>query len=359
MLRHNSKHKEETESIFKEMIYNLNFIDVEVNGNYRSKLMEKGKGGGYDYLLAVELFALQVLMIRLPPFHILNFHFDAQYDLVTTPIGKSLIDLLPRTSGMYGCINLSPYVNAFFKAKTETYIDFFGIVKRLNNRKMVDIRDVEKCCEFIACFRNLLESEEVKADYISRKSKVNATNKAATQYVDSLFANRDGLIVVSIDLGESLKQLCTSMSMQDSANIIRHKFQLFLKNCRSKKPTSLMIGYLGKLEHSSVKGNYARLIMFFDSEMISADQDICHEIGQYWSYYIAPDIGTYHCSPISHSAKSLKSSVCLIKSSDNVNRNLLCKSVVPYITKSRMFISHRELSGTDLFFRGKIKRPSL
>ena len=56
--------------------------------------------------------------------------------------------------------------------------------------------------------------------------------------------------------------------------------------------------------------------------------------------------------------KQLKSPVCLIKTSDNATRDLLCKSVVPYITKSRMFARPKLPKGVDLFFRGKIKKPS-
>ena len=357
MLRHNSEYKKEVKSIFEEMIYNINFIDAQVNGNCRSMLKLRKGDGGYAYLLAIELFAIQVLTIRMSPFQIFPKSYGSP-DIVKTPIGKSLIDLLSHKSENYEDLDLSPYADAFFLALRETNLITDDFLKRLNN-KILDSGDANACSEFVEIFRSMIEGKNFKLDYISQKSKVNATNKAAVEYVNSLFANTNGLVVVSIDLGESLNQLSTVMSREESEKIIRQKFQVFLKKCRSKKPTSLMVGYLGKFETSPIKGHYARLLMFFDSDIVvGSEQDICHEIGQYWSRDIAPNIGTYHCSPISKNVKQLKSPVCLIKTSDNATRDLLCKSVVPYITKSRMFARPKLPKGVDLFFRGKIKKPS-
>jgi Inovirus Gp2 len=197
---------------------------------------------------------------------------------------------------------------------------------------------------FIDSIRLEAKSQEFEKTIKKYQRQSNDNYKSLVKYINKLFDENIGMMVVRVDFGykendpytkeKQRKQNPYDMEKERDAKCLQaqaDRKHLF-NDCRCNKIFKHMLGYAWKLEYGFIKGFHYHMFFFFDRSQVWDAEDKARSIGEYWKTTITKGRGLYHnCNADKGSYKYL--GIGMINNDDfNLRKDLEKASL--YLTKN-------------------------
>jgi len=253
----------------------------------------------------------------------------------------------------------SPRVELVFSLARE--FDFLNDLSRNPNALVGCAEEILNGSRTIVadCYNDLIERlrGEYKKRKIGRKISKrieNAKNNYvdACHYVDWIMARFARIAVVRLDVGyrkEDTVETTLECAMNDYRKLIQKR--------RGKQSVfGEMVGYVAKLEYSSVKGYHFHFMLFFNGAKKRNHSYLAEQIGTYWRDEVTLGAGTYYnCNRSMNKYK--RCGIGLVDHWDAAKRSNLLFAL-SYLTKSEQYVLVKTKSGQRTFFKGHKRKHS-
>jgi hypothetical protein len=183
----------------------------------------------------------------------------------------------------------------------------------------------------------------------NENSRLNYEN--ACRYINGLFdEKRRPLLVIRLDIGygkDAAEAVTVEQAMADYREFI---------NKRRGKPSVFrhMVGYVAKLEYSSVKRYHFHLMLFFDGSKVRNHSYYGEEVGKYWRDEVTQRRGTYYnCNR--HLNRYKRCGIGRVDYRDSVKRRDVLYAL-SYLTKSEQSVMVKTSKGGRTFFMGQLRK---
>lgn len=167
-------------------------------------------------------------------------------------------------------------------------LEHFGPLK--SNKVVTDERGVQRFFHLIDNYLNKVRSAEVVKTLKNWRMQHTRNHKALMSYIDNLLAQYESLYVINLHFGfvENLNGIRHPCSYEQITHAVKKMLHNKHRNPMWKED---LVGHIWKVEHITLFGFTARMLLFYRGETASSHEDDAEEITLDWLHSITDGKG--------------------------------------------------------------------
>ncbi|MGJ0491195.1 YagK/YfjJ domain-containing protein [Methylobacter sp.] len=297
-------------------------------------------------------------------------HGNGVKHVTPTRLAKAILlainNVIGKVTDHFPIHEFNPYIKVFFKnLGTGELIEIIKVHESLksNSNFYHDAVDYGMFMTMVAGIKALVDSIRQDAQspefkqiiYNARRSS-KKNYEGLIEYIDSLFARHDRLLVLRIDFAYRMGNVITTepdidIKYREAKDDLKH----FLNNTKSNDLFKHLLGHVWKLEYGAEKGFHFHVLFFFNGARVWKDKKLAMLIGKYWKNKITNGRGIYYnCNANKALYRNL--GIGMIKYDNMALRVGLCKAA-EYLIKVDYFARLLTPDNGRTFGRGEILEP--